>query len=235
VTAAQRLRLVLALGVINLILATVALSVGITGIQSPPATAGGSTPPVAFVSPAPTGATPTSTTPTTPPGPTENPPATSTPGTPESPAPTVEPSASVEPVPSASAVPASDAPSDVPTTPPVAVVPTRAPVLGVAGSGRPRPTATTPPAAPTTSPTNPPDTAGDCIDSSAAGCGPDKVKPAHLSKDAKAAAHARKKAEHRAAIAAHHATHRGAQPATVENPRKHPKSGRRLRKSRRPR
>ena len=53
-TAAQRLRLVLALGAINLVLASVALAVGIVGVQSPPTTAGGPTPGIAFVSPAPT-------------------------------------------------------------------------------------------------------------------------------------------------------------------------------------
>src|SRR6185369_15211231 len=54
VTAAQRLRLVLALGAINLVLASVAFAVGIVGVQSPPTTAGGPTPGIAFVSPAPT-------------------------------------------------------------------------------------------------------------------------------------------------------------------------------------
>ena len=55
-TAAQRLRLVLALGAINLVLASVAFAVGIVGVQSPPTTAGGPTPGIAFVSPAPTAA-----------------------------------------------------------------------------------------------------------------------------------------------------------------------------------
>ena len=41
VTAAQRLRLVLALGLVNIVLASVALSVGFVGLQSPPTTAGG--------------------------------------------------------------------------------------------------------------------------------------------------------------------------------------------------
>ena len=53
-TAAQRLRLVLALGLVNIILASVALSVGFVGLQTPPTTAGGPTPGIAFVSPPPT-------------------------------------------------------------------------------------------------------------------------------------------------------------------------------------
>ncbi len=52
VTGAQRLRLVLALCLVNIILASVALSVGFVGLQSPPTTAGGPTPGIAFVSPA---------------------------------------------------------------------------------------------------------------------------------------------------------------------------------------
>ena len=110
-TAAQRLRLVLALGAINLVLASVAFAVGIVGVQSPPTTAGGPTPGIAFVSPAPT-ATTTAPEPT----PASSPePGTSTPGTPvptttpvaeptpTAPAasPSVEPSPTVEPTPGA--------------------------------------------------------------------------------------------------------------------------------------
>jgi hypothetical protein len=86
-----------------------------------------------------------------------------------------------------------------------------------------------------TPPTTPPDTAGCTDETSDDGCEPDKAKPAHPSKEAKVAAHAKKKAEHRAAKALHHAASHRAQPATLEHQRKHPKSGRRLRKSRRPR
>ena len=76
-TAAQRLRLVLALGAINLVLASVALAVGIVGVQSPSTTAGGPTPGIAFVSPA-----PTATTTVPEPTPASSPePGTSTPGT----------------------------------------------------------------------------------------------------------------------------------------------------------
>src|SRR4029078_11697312 len=55
-TAAQRLRLALALGAITLVLPSVAFAVGIVGVQSPP-TAGGATPGIAFISPAPTATT----------------------------------------------------------------------------------------------------------------------------------------------------------------------------------
>ena len=78
VTAAQRLRLVLALGLVNIILASVALSVGFVGLQSPPTTAGGPTPGIAFASPLPT------TTAAPEPTPASSPePGTSTPGTPD--------------------------------------------------------------------------------------------------------------------------------------------------------
>ena len=69
-TAAQRLRLVLALGVVNVILATVALSVGISGLSTEPSTGGRPSPGIAQVSPGPTEApgvsnpTPTATQPT---------------------------------------------------------------------------------------------------------------------------------------------------------------------------
>ena len=44
VTAAQRLRLVLTLGVVNLVLVGVALGFGVAGVQSPGTTPGGPTP-----------------------------------------------------------------------------------------------------------------------------------------------------------------------------------------------
>ena len=119
-TAAQRLRLVLTLGVINLVLASVALTFGIVGIQSTPETAGGPTPGIAFVSPA-----PTATTTVPEPTPASSPePGTSTPGTPvptttpaaeptptESPA--VAPSPSVEPTPGLALTPPAGGPSVV--------------------------------------------------------------------------------------------------------------------------
>ena len=145
VTAAQRLRLVLALGVVNLVLASVALGIGFVGIQSPPTTAGGPTPGIAFVSPQPT--TPSTTEPTpvpsgqpgtfTPgtPVPTAQPPAEPSP-TPPGPSPSVEPSP-VEPTPSVESTPAA-------TPPAIAFVPgsnpIRRPTVVVAQPAAPAPT-----------------------------------------------------------------------------------------------
>ena len=155
-TAAQRLRLVLALGVVNLVLATVALSFGIAGTASRPGTAGGPTPGTAIASPAPT-------TPAGPePRPTAEPPSTSpTPGTN---GPPTEPSAEPSTVPSAepSILPSAE-PSSVPPTEPTfapasTATPVRVPLVpaGHPGVATPKPTGSaadepTKPSEPTTS------------------------------------------------------------------------------------
>src|SRR5690242_19068788 len=91
VTSVQRARLVVALGVLNLVLATFALAVGFGA----PRTAPGE---VAVISPTPVVTVPPSTTPS---GPTPTETTTSPPGSPgiptTTPAPSVQPSASVNP------------------------------------------------------------------------------------------------------------------------------------------
>jgi hypothetical protein len=122
---------VLALGVVNLVLATVALGIGFVGIQFPPTTAGGPTPGIAFVSPQPT--TPSATEQT--PVPSQQP-GTSTPGTPvptaqppagpsptaPAPSPSVEPSPAVEPTPTATPPAIAFVPASNPLSGPTVVV-----------------------------------------------------------------------------------------------------------------
>ena len=143
-TSAQRLRLVLALGVVNLVLATVALGVGFSGLPlaNPP---GATTPGFAEVSPGST-ATPQATTgqptdrveptavPTAPTAEPTTPTTTNPPSTPPSGAP--EPS----PTPTGSAVPLATPPAGSPeptTPPPVAVVSHSTPPPLVAGGQGP--------------------------------------------------------------------------------------------------
>ena len=131
VTAAQRLRLVLALGVVNLVLAAVALGIGISGLNTTPSTAGGPTPGIAFASPTPGATTPSAT---EPPGrPRPRPPADRPTRRTDPPPPdpsrrrrssTPTPTPSVEPTP-ADALRRTD---PTPTTPPATPAPTRTPV-----------------------------------------------------------------------------------------------------------
>jgi hypothetical protein len=134
VTAAQRLRLVLALGVVNLVLAAVVLSVGIGGMVSPQEIAEGPTPGTGQASPIPVAS---ERPPAPTPRPSERPAATPTTQGPE---PSAEPGASEAPTPSA---PPTPTPEPTPTPTPTAT-PTPAPV--VAGVFKPNPaTAPSPP------------------------------------------------------------------------------------------
>jgi hypothetical protein len=210
VTAAQRLRLVLTLGVINLVLAGVVLAVGVVDFQSPPTTAGGATPGIAFVSPAPT-IVPEPT------APSSGEPGTSTPG---SPAPTSGPNAeptpeipagspAIEPSPSAEPSPSIEPPLDQP----IALVPNpvRAPAGVVA-----QPTLRSP--TPTPSPTEAtPDSPGT----------PDTDQPgrAHEPKPLKDQHHQEPHGHH-----GHHGHHGlGDEQATVDKSQRGHKFGRRLR------
>jgi hypothetical protein len=226
VTAAQRLRLVLALGVINLILATAALSLGIFGMQTPPSTAGGPTPDTAFASPTPTalataagpGETAAATTP----------PATSTPGAPgPTPIATSEPSATPTTEPSATPVPAATA------TPAPAATATPAPAATVAPTQAPpaEPAASRPPpilavANPTTAPpTGPSDVTG----------ASSTTAPVDMAHQGDKGKHAEPMAQHGQVVhhkpTSHRQGHRDAgQQASADKARRNHKSGRRLRR-----
>jgi hypothetical protein len=136
VTSAQRARLVLALGVLNLVLASFALAVGITG--SRPTDLG-----VAGVDRTPSPASPTSSPVTTTPGESVSPSATSEPTSPGSsavpgsqePPPSPEPSSQ----PSASPAPSEIVVAVVPTPTPVAI-PTATPGGGITSPPTLRPT-----------------------------------------------------------------------------------------------
>ena len=217
-TAAQRLRLVLALGVINLVLAGVVLAVGIADIQSPPTTAGGPTPGIAFVSPAPTA---TSTVPE-PTAPSPQEPGTSTPGspaptsaptaepTPEIPvgSPAIEPSPAVEPSPSVEPTP------DQPVA--LAPNPVRAPTAVVVHPNAGRPASTPTPTEATPSPPETPNV--------------DKPGRVHEAKPPKV-----KHQKHHVHRPKHHGQGGGHQQATVDKSQRGHKSARRLRIHRRTR
>ena len=217
-TAAQRLRLVLTLGVINLVLASVALTVGIVGVQSPPSTAGGPTPGIAFVSPAPTATSaPTEPTPAATPGP-----GTSTPGTP---VPTTTPTAEPTPLaPGASpAAEPSPSPTVVPTPAPGATLPpVRTPTVVLGHPSLPGPTETPTPVAET------PGTPAPCAArtgptatrAAAQDCGKHAVKPARAKHDKKPHKDHKPKA---------HVPHHDGPQATVDKSNRGHKSGRRLR------
>lgn len=250
VTAAQRLRLVLALGVINLVLASVALGVGIAGAPF-------ATPGIAVVEPTP--AAPNGSTPGGPPG-------TSNPGSPRSPQPSsrpggtgpepstepgsqptptptppeASPSPSIEPA--ASPVP-SEPPAPTPTTPRqvLAVKPGTSPASSSGGGGGPQSTPR-PPANPTPAPTPAstpvvrPQPKPTTCHASARGveaskgkaCGTKRSKPPHD----------RGEGRGRSKHATHQATYREshhAQPATLEPKRRNPVSKHRLRPGRRAR
>jgi hypothetical protein len=257
VTAAQRLRLVLALGVINLVLASVALGIGITGAPF-------ATPGIAVVEPTatpPTGAgaggspaTSNATSPTTP-EPTARPggPGPSSSTEPPSPtAPTVSPSPSVvEPLPSA-------IPTEAPAPTSTAAVPTPRPVLagnpgatppssGSGGGGSPprstpqpspKPTPTpNPPAKPTPAPTPvvkpPPKPPSPACHASARGIEASRGKACGVH----GTAHPNKPGRHKATTRPRHHADRQpahAQPATVESKRRSRASRHRLRPGHRP-
>jgi outer membrane biosynthesis protein TonB len=210
VTAAQRLRLVLALGVINLILATAALSLGIFGIQTPPSTAGGPTPETAFASPPPTAVA-------TPAGPGETaaataPAATSTPGVPEpTPIATSEPTATPTTEPSATPVPvATVAPTQAPPVAPVASRPP--PILAAANP-------------PTSAPTG----ASDVTGASSTTAPVDMAQHGQKAKQAKPVTRHGKVVHHKPT--SHRQGHRdGGQQASADKARRNHKSGRRLRR-----
>jgi hypothetical protein len=109
VTVAQRLRLVVALGVVNLVLAGVALGFGIVGLPASNRIAAGPTPPTAI-------ALPTPTLPTTRPGPsprpTPTPPASHPPAStpPTQPTPTPTPTPPTQPTPTPTPAPPTAAP-----------------------------------------------------------------------------------------------------------------------------
>ena len=140
-TAAQRLRLVLALGVVNLVLAAVALSVGIGGLATPSPVAQGPTP---GTEAAPTGIP----APSVPPNPTTS----SDPGptAPSNPQPSTEPTPAESPIPSDLPIPSAEpSPSQVVPEPVVRPV--------VVAAFRPdRPVTPTP--IPTTNPDTAPNT-----------------------------------------------------------------------------
>ena len=138
-TGAQRLRLVLALGVVNLVLATVALGVGITGTQQPQIAVVGPTAPPAIVTPGPGSSAGPISTPAGP-TPTRTPP--NGPGS--SGQPGAEPSPIVPPVTPSAAPSPSVAPSPSPSIePPVpSVAPSGGPVL--AGGSEPDPAVAAP-------------------------------------------------------------------------------------------
>ena len=244
VNAAQRLRLVLALCLVNIILASVALSVGFVGLQTPPATAGGPTPGIAFVSPPPTepeptpapspepGSTPGTPTPTSGPG---AEPAPSNPTSSPTPTPTAELSPPVEPTPTPTVGPAQ------PAEPAATRTPVRVPPVAVAPPNAPAPTPTPVRATPepAKSPVACPGKKADKVvhkGSKAGACRalkpdkPDKPPKTHTPKHQhdKAKAQSKHKAEH-------HPTRHDSHEATVDKAQRGQKSGRRLRIIRRSR
>lgn len=144
-TAAQRLRLVLALGVVNLVLATVALAVGMSGMSTAPATAGGSTPGTAVASPLPKepskGPTDARAAPSIgQPSQTVSPGSSAEPTIAPSASPTILPTPSVAPTPVASVEPTLTPTTTGPTT--AAVAPVRRPVVVIVVPAKPMPTPT---------------------------------------------------------------------------------------------
>lgn len=244
VTGAQRLRLVLALGVVNLVLATVALGVGITGTQQPQIAVVAPTAPPTIVTP---GAGSSSGPGATPAGPAAS-------GTPPGrPGPSSEPAGQPSPVvvtPSAEPSP-SVAPSPSPTIEP-SVQPSAAPSSGPVLAGGPEPDPAVaapgsndgpgkpPPPKPTPTPTTPTPVT-------------DGRSPCHasdqgfVSSDGKACVHkldnkgkADKPAHHdngrhSGQQAGHGGRHGQHQPATVDSPRRSHASRHRLRTGRRAR
>jgi hypothetical protein len=157
VTTAQRARLVVALGILNLVLATLALGVGTFGVPSVPPR-----PDTAANSPSPSAPTGT-TEPQPTPGSTDEPGATNQPGPTGQPGSTDEPTGSPGTEPPSSEPPASQLPSVAPSVPtqaptlvpgpavsePPAVVPASNPPLArpPTATPTPRPNPTPPPAA----------------------------------------------------------------------------------------
>ena len=239
-TAAQRLRLVLALGVVNLVMAGVALGFGMVGLSTPPATAGGSTTGAATVSPAPTrtasgpstpGATPSSIVPR----PTGSPPTSGASGDPTS-SPEASPTPSVEPTPASTAQTAANGPG-------------RASVVAVVFPPKPTPA---PPRDTSDDPGTPTPCSGSESDDDAHGpvarsgeCPPGKGRGEHASKSPKARAkhdkHDKHDKRHRHDRHDHHPDaprrqHGGGHHETaIDHPRPNPKSGRRLHAGRRAR
>jgi hypothetical protein len=252
---------VLALGVVNVILATVALSVGISGLSPQPSTAGQPTPAIAVVPPTPVpvatpggqNPTPTATEPTsssTPGGPA---PSTQPSGEPAPTEPSTQPSAepSLAPVaspaiPAASLAPrfiarpirpapATPAPAPTPA-PPTAVKPSPTPGGAVVGApDRPRCPAQ---ASKATKASAAVDHEPDMSGSKGRACGHDK--DAHPKKAPKAhgpkSEAPRKDAPKHVRRASKTDDHdKGHQPVTVDKPRREPKAGHRLRSGRRAR
>lgn len=138
-TSSQRARLVVAMGLLNLVLATIALTAGLVVPQPDLGIAGGTSPVPSIVAPSassePPAGSPPAGSPTTP---------TPVPGSSESAPPaSASPSASIEP-------PASVAPSAAPSGPIVAIGPTPTPTASPVLNRPPPPTP-----APTTEPTPP--------------------------------------------------------------------------------
>ena len=252
-TAAQRLRLVLALGVINLVLASVALGIGITGAPF-------ATPGIAVVEPSPStpsgagsGGQSPSPNPTSP----TIPEATGRPGGP-GPLPSAEPTA--QPTPTATEVSPNESiepspsavPSEVPVSTPTVAATTPEPVLagnpgtnpptggGEGGGSGPRPTPTPTPkptARPTPTPTpvvNPrPKPPNSACHASPRGIEASRGKACGVH----GTAHPNKPERHKANTRAHQQADRRpahAQPATVESKRRNRASRHRLRRGHRP-
>jgi hypothetical protein len=125
VTAAQRLRLVVALGVVNLVLAGVALGFGIVGLPAEKQIAAGPTPPTAIAQPTPPGPSATAR-PEPSPRPTPTPIATPPSGQPPAGTPPPTPIATPPPTPTAT-------PTPTPTEPAQASGPTTLPTTGTGG------------------------------------------------------------------------------------------------------
>jgi hypothetical protein len=223
--------LVLALGVVNLVLATVALSFGLAETTSPPTTAGGPTPGTAVVSPAPTTPVAGGQTPTAP-GPAASP-------TPAEPGTSGEPSTEPSPIPSLEPSPVASPESTIEpeTTPLPARIPTvvvaRPDVPAAAPSAKPTPR----PSPATTDGSGPPRT----CHASARGIEASNGKAcrakdgAHPGRPDKPRGSHHDNGRHNGPKAHHGTDHRSRQPATVEEPRRGPMSRYRLRTSRRAR
>jgi hypothetical protein len=234
VTAAQRLRLVLALGVINIVLAGVALGVGINESTNPPIAVVVPTPGVAAPSPpgpvieSPGPVAPPPASPAQPPS-TGQPPSTSQPGgEPASPEPSPTPVVEPTPTPTIPVEPSpvvEPAPSSAPAQP-VAAEPTPRPARGGGSNGGNA--GPTPP--PATGPTPAP-AVGEPRTCHASARGVERS-------DGKACVHKPKKphadsGRHRGRDA--NLSHRHHQPAIVDQARRNHRTLHRLRPGRRPR